>query len=142
MDIWFGLVWRILFVFNVYMGNRQINHYAFVSHTILPNVYCDTVLSYDTINMKMMDSLDTSLTNSHSQVLRDLKAFILAAMVYLIRENDSKMPYTLTYLFYKNGVLVLKIVHNPKKIEPLDTPNTYYHIQCDLDMLFVTPTIK
>lgn len=90
--------------------------------------------------MKMLNSLDASLTNSHSQVLRDLKAYILAAMAYLIRENSSKMPYTLTYLFYKNGSLILKVIHDSKKIEALDIPNTYYHIQCDLDMLFVTPT--
>lgn len=121
------------------MGNRQINHYAFGYQDNVPNVYCDTVLTYDTIDMKILSSIDDHLAKSSNSVLQSSKDFILTAMAYLIRENKNE--YASTYTFYKTGTLILKIIRNPNKIE-YDTNTSYVHIRCDLDILFASAIQK
>ena len=122
------------------MGNRQINHSAFTHTPNCPYVDCNTVLYYDTIQLKTLNLIRNDLLMSHSQSLHTQTDYILAAMAYMIRENH-KEKQTLSYLFYKNGTLIVKIMYNwpnmdldKQKIET--EPHSYQHTQCNLDILF------
>lgn len=125
------------------MGNRQISYYAFTYIPNTFNVYCDTTLSYESIQLKTLDLIRNDLSKSHSQLIHTYTDYILAAMAYIIRENSTIIPTNqykegqpLSYLFYKNGTLILKIVHKQPNVDLEHA--TYNHIQCNLDILFVS----
>ncbi len=122
----------------IFMGNRQISHYAF---TYLPNptsVYCDTVLYYEVINFNTLNVIRNDLMKSHSQLLHTNIDYILAALAYIIREKKEKFA---SYSFYKTGALIAKIaIKRPNMdLEQQKIETEYsHHIQCNLDILFLS----